>query len=212
MPSAKVLEAKKQQVEAIREQITSACTGLFVDYTGISVEDDTKLRSDLRAAGVTYVAYKNTLIALAIKDTHLAGLSDHLKGATAVATSKEDYAAAAKIISKYIETSKSKTFTIKGGFLDGEVIGADRIDALAKLPDRETLLSMVANVFQAPTAAFARVIKALAEKKAEDSGEAAPAESAPAETDAAEAPAEAPAAEASEAPADAAPAEAPAAE
>lgn len=198
MPSAKVLEAKQATVNAIKEQISGSCVGLLVDFTGITVEDDTKLRSDLRAAGVTYKSYKNTLIDLAVRDTALDPLREHLVGATAVATSKDDYAAAARILSKYIETSKSKTFVIKAGYLDGEPIGLDRIDSLAKLPDRDTLLSMVANVFQAPMASFARVIQAVVDKKAEGGDapaeEAAPAEEpAPAEETPAAAPEEAPA-------------------
>ena len=201
MPSAKVLEAKQATVSAIKDQISSSCVGLLVDFTGITVEDDTKLRSDLRAAGVTYKSYKNTLIDLAVRDTALDPLREHLVGATAVATHKDDYAAAARILSKYIETSKSKTFVIKAGYLDGEPIGLDRIDSLAKLPDRDTLLSMVANVFQAPMASFARVIQAVVDKKAEGSD----APEAPAEEPAAETPAAA----SDEAPAEEAPAAAP---
>ncbi|MCR5040517.1 MAG: 50S ribosomal protein L10 [Clostridia bacterium] len=190
MPSAKVLEAKQQQVENIKTQISESCTGLLVDFTGISVEDDTKLRADLRQAGVTYKSYKNTLINLAIKDTDLDPLCEHLVGATAIASSKDDYAAAARILSKYIETSKSKTFVIKGGYLDGEPIGLDKIDSLAKLPDRETLLSMVANVFQAPMASFARVIQAIVDKAGEGAAEPAAEEAAPAAEETAAAPAE----------------------
>lgn len=182
MPSAKVLEAKKQQVDVISKEISGSVTGLFVDYSGITVEDDTKLRADLRKAGVSYHAYKNSLIDLAIKGSDLASLSSLLTGATAVAISKEDYTAAAHIISQYVKNSKSTTYKIKGGYLDGEPISLTTIDELANLPSREVLLSMVANVFQAPMAAFARAIKAVADKMGEPEA-AAPAapEAAPAE-------------------------------
>ena len=203
MPSEKVLEIKKQQVAELKERFDKAVAGVFVDYKGISVADDTKLRKELREAGVKYTVTKNTLIHLALDGTDLAGLDGVLSGTTAVATSDEDYAAAARILGKFADSSK--TFTLKGGFIDNEVIGLDKLQSLAKLPSREVLLATVCNAFQAPIAAFARAIQAVVDK----SGEEVPA--APAE-EKAEAPAEeAPAAEA-EAPAEEASAEAPAEE
>lgn len=204
MPSEKVLEIKKQQVAELKERFDKAVAGVFVDYKGISVADDTKLRKELREAGVKYTVTKNTLIHLALDGTDLAGLDGVLSGTTAVATSDEDYAAAARILGKYADSSK--TFTLKGGFIDNEVIGLDKLQSLAKLPSREVLLATVCNAFQAPIAAFARAIQAVVDK----SGEEVPA--APAEEPAAEAPAEeAPVAQA-EAPAEEVSAEAPAQE
>ncbi len=165
MASEKVLEAKKQQVADLKARLDSSVAGVVVRYEGITVEDDTKLRKELREAGVQYTVVKNTLLHLAIEGTGLAGLDEVLSGTTAVATSADDYVAAARILCKFAESHEN--FTVKGGYLDGEVIGLDKIEALAKLPTREVLLATVANVLNAPIAAFARVIKAVAEKDGE---------------------------------------------
>ena len=206
MPSQAVLEAKKQQVAELAETIKGALSGVIVDYTGTTVADDTVLRKDLREAGVVYQVIKNTLLKLAFDEVGLSGLDDVLNGTTALATSAEDYAAAARILDKFASTHKN--FKLKGGFVDGEVISLDKVGALAKLPSREMLLTQVACVFQAPMAAFARAIKAVQEKKAEGGD-------APAAEEPAEAPAEAPVEASAEAPVEAAaeaPAEAPAEE
>ena len=187
MPSVKVLEEKKAQVAALKEKFEGAVAGVVVDYKGISVADDTKLRKELREAGVEYSVAKNTLIRLAIDGTALAAMDDILNGTTAVATSKEDYVAAARILSKFAE--KHDNFKIKAGFLDGELISLEKIESLAKLPSKEQLLCTVLFAFQAPMASFARAIQAIIDK----GGEAV--EAPAAEEAAAEAPAEAPATE-----------------
>ena len=162
MPSAKVLEAKKQEVAELSERLSGSCAGVLVDYKGIAVTDDTVLRSELRKAGVKYTVTKNTMLRLAVKGTTLEGLDSVLEGTTAIATSENDYTAAAKILSKFADTHK--IFTIKSGFIDGKIIDATVIKSLAKLPSRETLLSMVANVLSAPIASFARAVRAIADK------------------------------------------------
>lgn len=171
MPSAKILEAKKAEVAAIAERLQGACAGVLVDYKGINVADDTALRKELREAGVEYTVTKNTMIELAIKGTELEGLSDCLAGTTALATSKDDYVAAARILAKFANTHKD--FTIKSGFLDNEVISLDKIDSLAKLPSREVLLATVCNAFNAPISAFARAVQAIVDKGGEATAEAA---------------------------------------
>ena len=171
MPSVKVLEAKKAEVAAIAERLQGACAGVIVDYKGINVADDTVLRKELREAGVEYTVTKNTMIELAIKGTELEGLSDCLAGTTALATSKDDYVAAARILAKFANTHKD--FTIKSGFLDNEVISLDKIDSLAKLPSREVLLATVCNAFNAPISAFARAVQAIVDKGGEATAEAA---------------------------------------
>ena len=115
MPSEKVLEVKKQQVAALKERIQNSCAGVIVNYEGISVADDTKLRKELREAGVEYTVIKNTLIRLALDGTGLEGMDSVLEGTSAIATSKEDYVAAARILGKYEE--QIKTFKMKSGFL-----------------------------------------------------------------------------------------------
>lgn len=197
MPSAKVLEQKKAIVADLAARLKNSVTGVLVNYKGINVADDTALRKELREAGVQYSVVKNTLLSRACEEAELTGLQTTLEGTTAIATSDEDYAAAARILANYAK--KSKTFEIKGGYLDGEVVDLATIDSLAKLPTRDVLLANVLGAFQAPIASFARAIQAIVD----DGGiEACLAKKAGEETPAEEAtPAEAPAEEAAEAPA-----------
>lgn len=178
MPSVQVLEQKKQVVADLVERLNGSCAGVIVDYKGINVEDDTKLRKELREAGVNYTVVKNTLLKRAIAETELNGLDAVLEGTTAIATSADDYVAAARILSKFADTHKN--FEIKNGFIDKEVIDVAKISGLAKLPSREILLANVLGAFQAPIAAFARAIQAIVDKDGAPAEEAAPAE-APAE-------------------------------
>jgi len=173
MPSKAILEQKKAAVAGLAEVLRGARAGVLVEYKGINVADDTKLRSDLRAAGVRYNVVKNTLLTLAAKEAALEGLTPYLANTTAIATSAEDYTAAARILTKY--AAKSKTFQVKSGFVDGKVIDEKKVDALGKLPSREVLLATVCNAFQAPIAAFARAVQAVADK-ANPQPEPAPAE------------------------------------
>ena len=177
MPSAAVLEQKKQAVAALAEELKNSCAGVIVNYSGISVADDTKLRKELREANVKYSVVKNTLLKLAAKEAELEIPEEVLNGTTAIATSADDYVAAARILSKYASTSP--TFEVKSGYLDNEIIGLDKIDSLAKLPSREILLAPVCNAFNAPIASFARAVQAIVDKGGADA--AAPAEEAPAE-------------------------------
>ncbi len=165
MPSSKVLEAKKQEVAELSERLSGSCAGVIVDYKGISVAQDTALRSELRNENVKYTVTKNTMLRLAVKGTALEGLEHVFEGTTAIATSESDYIAAAKILCKFADTHKN--FSVKSGFIDGEIIDVAKVKSLAKLPSRETLLSMVANVFSAPIAAFARAVQAIADKDAQ---------------------------------------------
>ena len=199
MPSAKVLEQKQAIVAELADRLKKSVTGVLVNYKGINVADDTALRKELREAGVKYSVVKNTLLSRACEEAELTGLQTTLEGTTALATSDEDYAAAARILANYAK--KSKTFEIKGGYLDGEVVDLATIDSLAKLPTREVLLANVLGAFQAPIASFARAIQAIVDEGGVEECLA----KASADADASDAPAE----EATEAPAEA---EAPAAE
>ena len=205
MPSAKVLESKQAVVAALTERLKNACAGIIVDYKGITVADDTALRKELREAGVEYTVVKNTLLRLAIAATELNGLETVLDGTTAIATSADDYVAAARILSKFADTHKE--FNIKNGFLDTEVIDTAKIAGLAKLPSREVLLAQVLGAFQAPIAAFARAIQAIVDNGGEPVADAAAEAAEPEAAEAAE-----PVAEAAEPEAAPAAAEAPAAE
>lgn len=203
MPSTAVLEKKKQMVADLSERIKNSCAGVVVDYKGINVEDDTKLRRELREAGVEYTVVKNSILGRAAQDAGLEGIDSVLEGTTAIATSNDDYVASARILQNYAD--KHDNFSLKSGYLDGEVISLEKLMALAKLPSREVLLATVCSVFNAPIAAFARAIQAIVDK---GGVEACETEEAPATEDATEAPVE----EATEAPAEETPAEAPAEE
>lgn len=172
MPSEKILDQKKKIVADLTEDLKGAVAGVVVEYKGINVEDDTKLRKELREANVKYSVVKNTLLRRAADEAELSELKDVLTGSTAIATSAEDYVAAARILCKYAD--KSKTFAVKSGFLEGKVIDLDTITSLSKLPSREILLATVCNVFNAPIASFARAVQAIVDKNGE--GAEAPAE------------------------------------
>ena len=165
MPSAKVLEQKKQVVAGLSETLKNSVAGVIVDYKGITVAEDTALRKELREAGVQYTVVKNRLLGLATKDAGLDGMDEFLNGTTAIATSAEDHVAAARILCKFSDAHK--TFSVKSGFLDGKVIDLDTIQSLAKLPSREILLATVCNAFNAPIASFARAVQAIVDKQNE---------------------------------------------
>ena len=189
MPSTVILEKKQAQVAALAERIKGSIAGVIVDYKGINVEDDTKLRKELREAGVEYTVVKNTLLKRAAEAAGLDGIDPVLEGTTAIATSDDDYVASARILQKYADGHDN--FSLKSGYLDGEVIDLTKLQSLAKLPSREVLLATVCSVFNAPIAAFARGVQAIVDKggveactKAEEAAEetaGAPAEEAPAE-------------------------------
>ena len=171
MPSEKVLDLKKQQVAALKARLDESIAGVVVDYKGISVEDDTKLRKELREAGVEYTVVKNTILKRAIDGTALEDMGSVLEGTTAIATSADDYVAAARILQKYAD--KSNSFSLKSGYLDDEVIGLEKLQSLAKLPSREVLLATVLSAFNAPIAAFARAVQAIIDKNGEEAAPAA---------------------------------------
>ena len=162
MPNALVLEKKQQQVAELKEKIAASVTGVIVDYKGITVADDTALRKELRENGVEYFVVKNTILGRAVEGTELEGIKSVLEGTTAIALSKEDYTAAARILCKFADDHEN--FKVKSGFLDGKVADVATITAIAKLPSKEVLLATVCNVLQAPIAAFARVLQAVVDK------------------------------------------------
>ena len=204
MPSEKILEAKKAQVAEIIEALKGATTGVLVDYRGLTVEEDTKLRNDLRAAGVKYFVVKNTLLRLAAKETGLDELDSILHGPTALAIS-EDAVAPAKVIADFAK--ENEKFEIKSGFMDGKVMSIDEIKTLAKTPSKETLIAKMMGSLNSPISGLARLLSTIAEGGVEISEliakKAGEAEAAAEET--AEAPVEE--APAAEAPVEEAPAE-----
>lgn len=156
LPSEKILEQKKQAVSQLSANLKESCVGVIVDYKGISVADDTKLRKELREAGDTYMVVKNTLLSRALQDAGIDGLDSVLEGTTAIAYNSEDYISAAKILSKYSEDHKN--FTIKAGFVDGKVLDAEAIKELGRLPSKEVLVAKALGGLNAPIAGFATVL------------------------------------------------------
>lgn len=143
MPSNAILEQKQQIVAELTDKLNESISGVIVEYKGITVDADTKLRKELREAGVDYRVVKNTLLKRAAENVGITGLDSVLEGTTAIAIGS-DYTSAARIINNYIEKSKSKTYKIKAGYYEGKQISVDEVVALAKIPSKEGLLSMLA--------------------------------------------------------------------
>ena len=158
------VELKQPIVQEVSGLLENAKTCVLVDYRGITVDVDTKLRKELREAGVTY---KNTLIKLAVKGTQFEELSKDLEGPTAIAVSSEDVTAPARIIAGYCKNVDA--LSMKSGVADGVYYDEKGINVIATIPSREVLLSKFLGSIQSPIANFARVIKQIAEKDGEAS-------------------------------------------
>ena len=173
------VELKQPIVQEISEQIKDAQSVVLVDYRGLTVEEVTALRKELREAGVTYKVYKNTLMNFAFKGTDFESMSSLLEGPNAIAISKDDATAPARILSKFAKTVPA--LELKAGVVEGTFYDADGIKAVASVPSREELLSKLLGSIQSPITNLARVLNQIAEKGgAADAEVAAPAEEAPA--------------------------------
>ena len=159
------VELKAPIVDEIKGYVSDAKSAVLVDYRGLTVEQDTKLRKQLREAGVVYKVYKNTMINFAIKDTEFADLAQHLEGPTAIAVCKDDATAAARVLAKFAKTAEA--LENKGGVVDGVYYDAAGIGQIASIPSREVLLSKLLGSMQSPITNFARVIKQIAEQNEE---------------------------------------------
>ena len=168
MPSNKILAAKQAYVKELNEKLTAAMAGVVVSYNGISVADDTKLRKELRDAGVEYTVVKNTMLRLAVKGTKYEALAECFKGDTAIAISPEDPAAAARILCKFADADKSKRFTVKGGFCDGQVMDVEGVRSLSTMPNREGLLSMLAGSLSGIIGGLAVSLQGIIDKQDEE--------------------------------------------
>lgn len=201
MPSEKILEAKKKIVADLVASYKEAQSFVFVDARGLTVEQDTALRSEMRKNGVSYKVVKNTTLNLVFKELGFEGLDDMFKGPTAVAFSTEDLIAPAKVAKKFADDFEQ--LTIKGGIIEGKLATVAEVEALAAVPSKDVLLSQIVYALLFPITKLAMLTKATAEKLQEEGGVSA---EAPAEAPAEEAaPAEEPvavAAEATETPAE----------
>ncbi|MBR6451282.1 MAG: 50S ribosomal protein L10 [Lachnospiraceae bacterium] len=183
------VELKKPVVEEIAANVKDAQSVVIVDYRGLTVEQDTNLRRQLREAGITYKVYKNTMMNFAFKGTDFESLTPHLEGPSAIAISKTDATAPARVLAKFAK--ETPALELKGGVVEGVYYDAKGIVGISSIPSREELLSKLLGSIQSPIANFARVMNQLAEKGGAGECEAPAKEEAPAEeAKAEEAPAE----------------------
>ena len=165
MPSEKVLQAKQAKVAALTELLKDAAACVLVDYKGITVDEDTKLRRELREAGVTYMVEKNTLIRLALHNVGYDQFDGVLEGTTAIAVSPTDQTVAARILGDFAEKAGDAKFNLKAGFVDGEAYDAAGMMALSKIPSKDVLLAQLVGSLQGPIQKLAATLQALADKQ-----------------------------------------------
>ena len=166
------VELKQPIVAEISESIKDAQSVVLVDYRGLTVEQDTELRKQLRAEGITYKVYKNTMMNFAFKGTDFEALAPYLEGPSAVAISTTDATAPARVLAKFAKTADA--LEIKGGVVEGIAYDAKGIASIASIPSREELLSKFLGSIQSPITNFARVLNQIAEKGGAGACEAAP--------------------------------------
>lgn len=168
------VEIKQPIVQEISEQIKDAQSVVLVDYRGLTVEQDTELRKQLREAGISYKVYKNTMMRFAFKGTDFESMDAQLEGPSAMAVSKDDATAPARVLAKFAKTAPA--LELKCGVVEGTFYDAKGIAQIATVPSREELLSKFLGSIQSPITNFARVIKQIAEQGGAVAG--APAEAA----------------------------------
>ena len=169
MPSNKILEEKKQVVEALAAKMKTAQSGVLVKYEGITVAEDTALRAALRKAGVEYTVMKNTLTGRACDIAGYGEMKEHLSGMTAICFSDSDPIAPAKVIKEFAD--KIECFEIKAGFVDGGILDAAGVEALAATPSKEVLVAKMMGSLMSSLYSFAYLLQAKIDK--ENGGEAA---------------------------------------
>ena len=168
MPSEKTLLAKQEKVKELTELIKNSVAGVLVSYEGITVEEDTKLRKEMREAGVKYFVEKNTMLRFAFKNAGLDDITNVLEGTTAIAISDDDQTAPARILGKFVEDTKNEKFKLKAGYIGSEVYDAAGVTALSKIPSKDTLLAMLVGSLQGPMQKLAATLQALADKEGGD--------------------------------------------
>lgn len=171
MANKTIIAAKEEAVKKLAADLKDSKLVLLVDYTGTTVEDDTKLRKDLRGVNGTSTVIKNNIIRRALEANDVKDLAEGLEGPTAIITSKEDYLSALKVAYKFSESHEN--YKLKGGIVEGEVKTADEIKVLAKLPSREELLSTLAGSLLGIISKFAVAVNQVKEKKESEGGEKA---------------------------------------
>lgn len=159
------VEIKAPIIDEIKGYVDKASAAVLVDYRGLTVEEDTRLRKALREAGVVYKVYKNTYLKRAFEGTVFTELNQHLEGPTAIAFGIEDATAPARVLAEFAK--KAPNLEFKGGVVEGVYYDVKGLEKVAQIPSRETLISKLLGSLQSPVANFARVIKQIAEKNGE---------------------------------------------
>lgn len=157
------VEIKKPIIEEIAGHVNGAQGVVLVDYRGLTVEQDTELRKQLREAGIVYKVYKNTMMNFAFQGTEFEALAPYLEGPTAIAISKEDATAPARILSKFAK--EAPALELKAAVVEGNLYDTNAVKALANIPSREELLAKLFGSMQSPISNFARVLNQIAESK-----------------------------------------------
>ncbi len=157
------VELKQPIVAEISQLLDGAQSAVAVDYRGLTVEQDTRLRKQLREAGVSYKVYKNTMIRFAAKGTPFEAMDADLEGPTALAVSKPDATAPARILAEFAKTANK--LELKGGVVEGTYYDAKGMQVIATIPSREVLLGKLLGSIQSPISNLARVLNQIAEAK-----------------------------------------------
>ena len=176
MPSKSILEQKQAIVADLAEQLRNSPAGVVVNYQGITVDADTKMRKALREAGVKYTVMKNSLTGRACEEVGLGDMKQYLTGMTAIAIATDDPVAPAKVLKEYAD--KIESFQILAGYLDGAVVDKATVEKLADIPSKEVLIAKLLGSIKSPLYGFAYAIQAIVDKDGEATEEAAPAEAA----------------------------------
>ena len=166
MPSNTILAQKQQIVADLAEQLKASTAGVLVNYQGITVDDDTKMRKALREAGVKYMVVKNSLTGRACEEAGFGEMKQYLSGMTAIAIGSEDPIAPAKVLKQYAE--KVESFSILAGYLDGKVIDVQTVEALADIPSKEVLIAKFLGSIKSPLYGFAYALQAVIDKDQEE--------------------------------------------
>jgi len=173
MPSKSILEQKQAIVADLAEMLKNSPAGVVVNYQGITVDADTKMRKALREAGVKYMVMKNSMTGRACEEVGLGDMKQYLNGMTAIAISESDPVAPAKVLKEYEE--KIESFQILAGYLDGAVVDKETVMALAEIPSKEVLIAKLLGSIRSPLYGFAYAIQAIIDKDGEGAEEDAPA-------------------------------------
>jgi len=173
VPSNSILAQKQAIVADLAEQLKNSPAGVVVNYQGITVDADTKMRKALREAGVKYTVMKNSLTGRACEEVGMGEMKQYLSGMTAIAIATDDPVAPAKVLKEYAD--KIESFQILAGYLDGAVVDKATVEKLADIPSKEVLIAKFLGSIRSPLYGFAYAIQAIVDKDGEATEEAAPA-------------------------------------